>query len=1354
MNSETNSSQDRLPLKRYARARSEDDSLANTEPLSYYREVHAWVLLADPGAGKSDAFEALSRAEGGHYIRARDFVELDLPSGWSPPVFIDGLDEIAAGNATGLTVLGQIRTKLQQLGVPRFRISCREADWRGNADSDALKRLLGDGRFLELHLDPLDISQTKALIAHWQGSDEIEAEKFIHEAENRDLEGLLDNPQTLRMLVKAMAITGSGWPDSKTKTYEMACAQLVKEHNDEHIAAKRLSSLPHDKVLQAAGYLGAIMLLSGSESITSQSHDAKTGAVPLPELLCDRTAPDPIACQVALQTRLFRGNGRRNFFPIHRTVAEYLGAQYLISRFHNGLPPNRALMLMLGLDAGVVPALRGLHAWLAAIAPTDLRRELIDHDPLGLVLNGDVHNFTHAEKLHVLSALHDEAKRYAYFRSQNWASKPFGALATIDMMEDFRERLRSSDRSPAHLAMIDCVLDAVANGHPMPGLTPELEQVVRDKTYWPSLRTDALNVLIAYTREASTDWSTLTQVLTDIQDDAVEDLEDELLGSLLQALYPTHLSPTIIWKYFRRPKSDQLLGAYWTFWHDLAKTSLQDVPVLLDALTSTGFQLSDQHDHLGSPEIVGALLVRCVENYGAQAEVPRLYAWLSLGMGPHYHSYLEEEHKAALSQWLKDHPAAYKHLFEHWLSKQADDSQNSGYRLWQIRAQLYFAQAPDDATFWYLSLAETVVSDEMRRQLVMESFQQIEKEKGPDAAIRMLEKWSTDHVGDADWTATYLTCPYPPPSADQEYIDSEIKRKKNVAHESQQRIDFFRKALPSFETGPAHLGALVQVAYAYLDFFRRSNDKTPESRLVELLDNNEVWAQLALRGLRQSLFRTDLPSAKEIIDLSIQSQRYNLSAPCMAAMDLRYRDHPSLALDLPISIIESVSAFHLTNNYQKAPAWFKHLLGTHTGVLTKVLLQLISRQIAAKAEHVEGLYSLARDGDYAKIATQITPVLIRAFPIKASKGQLKNLRLLIVAMFGRLDRNTQFDLVAEKLGVKLMDVAQRVYWLTAGMQLAPDLYLDRAKTFVQKTQARAAHVFAMINERQERGNLHVALPIAAQEFLIELLGPSSSPKWPMRSGPVAQEMEMGRFVEGLISGLAGNPDNDATKALTALLQLQNLKHWEDAIRRALYDQRTTKRKALFKPASVAQVCATLANLKPASAADLWALTVDHLTQLVREIRHGNTNDYRQYWAADNPRLEDECRDTLLSDLKVRLAPLSVLAEPEGRYADEKRADVKVMSSPYQIPIEIKCEWHPQVWNAIREQLVGKYSRETASDGYGIFLVFWFTGNLKAAPSDGGQKPKTPKELQQRLAATLPEELRHKIAVLIVDCSKK
>lgn len=1359
MSSEINNAQgrpkDRVPLERVARARTGDDSLSSPQPLSHYRDVPAWVLLADPGAGKSDVFETLSQVEGGYCTSARDFVDLDLPANWSPPLFIDGLDEITAGNVTGYSPLGQIRKKLQQLGTPKFRISCREADWRGNADGEALQRMVGSDNFAELHLAPLSPAQTLTLIAHWRLCSEAEAREFTREAEKHDLEGLLDNPQTLRLLVKGMGSSGKQWPDNKTKTYEMACVQLVGEHNDGHLANTRDSTPPDDQVLLAAGYLSAVMLLSSSGAIALQRQsEPRTGVMTLPELVGADSAPDLSDFRIALHTRLFRGNGQSDFYPVHRTVAEYLGARYLASRIDAGLPASRVLALMLGQDGGIVPELRGLHAWLAATASGDLRRELIKRDPLGVVLNGDVRNFHRDEKLAVLNALRDEATRYTYFRSQNWVSHPFGALGTVDMADDFKALLQSTDRSPPHVALLDCVLDAVAYGQHMPTLTPSLEQVIRDKTYWPKLRTAALNVLVA-NAQGKSDQSTLMQLLADVHGNAVEDLEDELLGTLLQALYPTHISAIEVWQYFRKPKSDQLFGSYWQFWHGLSKNSApgDEVPTLLDALFATGYLLNDEHDSLSPSKVVGDLLVTGVTQHGEKIDVQRLHRWLSLGLGPHHSNSLDDENKAALGQWLGEHPANYKALFEHELHPQYNASDTGFNKLRRIRDQLYGAPAPDDAHLWYLSLAETSTDDDLRRQLVSESFYFARQRKGPDPAIELLEKWSSDHPVDAPWVYGELRCPYPPPEPRQEQIATRIKNQERGAEKSLQTFKFFSEKLPGFAAGPAHLGALIEVANAYLNFFRHSKEETPGGRLLELLNQDREWARLALHGLRQCLFRNDLPSADDVIELEAKGRRYNLATPCLAAMELRYTENPATAFDLSPELLKTVAAFRLTNNFYDTPVWFKQLLARQPAILVDVMQRLISRQIASKTEHVEGLYALARDADYATVAKQITPELIAGFPVKASEKQLKNLRLLIVSMLSHLGRDIQLKLIVNKQSAKVMDVAQRVYWLTAGVLLAPELYLERTKQFVAKNQVRASHLFALIQESGNRDGLQADLPATTQAFLIELLGPRCSPSWPMGASWVTPEMEMGRYVESLISALAGNPEDAAMQALTDLQQRLDMKHWQDALSRALYDQRVTRRKALFKPASVTQVCATLANLKPATAADLWALTVDHLKQLKREIRNGSTNDYRQYWAGVNSKIEDDCRDALLSDLRLRLGPTGVLAEAEGRYADEKRADIKILAAPHHIAVEIKRETHPDVWKAIGAQLIAKYGREEASDGYGIYLVFWFTGAFKAAPTDGGAKPKTPQELEQRLTATVPEELRHKIAVLVVDCSQ-
>jgi hypothetical protein len=399
------------------------------------------------------------------------------------------------------------------------------------------------------------------------------------------------------------------------------------------------------------------------------------------------------------------------------------------------------------------------------------------------------------------------------------------------------------------------------------------------------------------------------------------------------------------------------------------------------------------------------------------------------------------------------------------------------------------------------------------------------------------------------------------------------------------------------------------------------------------------------------------------------------------------------------------------------------------------------------------LYALAHDPTYADIAKRIVPELLQAFPRKASKLQLRSLRYLILALMAKVDALSQRELIAHKVA-QATDVAQHVYWLTAGMLVAPELYLVPTKAYLGHSQVRISHLAEFIREHNERGQRVIELPIPTLVFLIGLLGSTSNPRLMEQSVEwVTPQMEMGRYVQNLIAQIGAKPDVAAEQGLDTLLKQVGLQAWENVLRQAHYAQRVTRRKAQFQPATVAQVCATLANLAPANAADLWALTVDHLEQLIHDIRHGNTNDYGQYWAGDKPRLEDECRNALLSDLKKHLTPIGIAAEPEGRYADAKRADIKVIATPHHIPIEIKRESHRDLWKAIREQLVDKYGRESASDGYGIYLVFWFTGQLGAAAPDG-VKLKTPQALQQRLLATVPEALKHKIAVLVVDCEKR
>ncbi len=189
--------------------------------------------------------------------------------------------------------------------------------------------------------------------------------------------------------------------------------------------------------------------------------------------------------------------------------------------------------------------------------------------------------------------------------------------------------------------------------------------------------------------------------------------------------------------------------------------------------------------------------------------------------------------------------------------------------------------------------------------------------------------------------------------------------------------------------------------------------------------------------------------------------------------------------------------------------------------------------------------------------------------------------------------------------------------------------------------------------------------------------------------------------------------------------------------------------------------AALANLQPASAADLAALALDHLRDIARNIRNDNTNDYKQYWSygegnknLDKPKPENDCRDALLSDLRERLGKLDIDAQPEGYYAESQRADIKISfggTNGFNVPIEIKKDSHADLWRAIHEQLIPKYVRDPGADGHGIYLAFWFGGKGMPPPTDG-KKLRSAAELEYCLRMTLTPEESHRIQVCVIDCA--
>ena len=94
-----------------------------SRPLDHFREEPAYVLLGDPGAGKTTAFDRECAALGNDALQVspRDLIHFEVadhPEWFGKTLFIDGLDEVRAGAPDARTPFDRIRQKLDALGRP------------------------------------------------------------------------------------------------------------------------------------------------------------------------------------------------------------------------------------------------------------------------------------------------------------------------------------------------------------------------------------------------------------------------------------------------------------------------------------------------------------------------------------------------------------------------------------------------------------------------------------------------------------------------------------------------------------------------------------------------------------------------------------------------------------------------------------------------------------------------------------------------------------------------------------------------------------------------------------------------------------------------------------------------------------------------------------------------------------------------------------------------------------------------------------------------------------------------------------------------------------------------------------
>ena len=1321
------------------------NAAGGARPLSAFRSEAAFVLLGDPGSGKTFEFrrEAEALGDAARYFSAREFLRLPAEETVADSIlFIDGLDEVRAGPEGPYAPLDGIVSLLRRIGRPRVRLSCRAADWFGRMDAVPLGEAAPAGEVKVLRLEPLRDIEIDRLARSLSASTETDA--FLEVARRQGLYGALRHPLAVRNALRAFGSGDGGWPGSRRKILEAACRRLATEYNPVRLRSGK-EQFARVALVDAAGALDAALLLGGAEGCSLY---AKDGTDDWPAL--ESLAPSPGAvARAALASALFTAESEDDrFAPTHRQMAEFLGGRHLARRIEEGLPVGRVLALLTTGD-GVLPTpLRGLAAWLATHSPA-ARKRLLETDPFAVAAYGDIHEFSPEEKHFLLRSMRGQKRGL----DTHWSFENLLApLAAPEVAPALREVLESPDRKDAAQLAAGIVLRAWVRVEPMPEVADIILTVVRDGTRWPAVNRCALDAFLHNCVDDGLRSVECRRLLDDIRAGVVPDSDRELLGTLLERMYPSEVGPEEIWDYFLEQPT-QLLGRYVRFWREglMDETRRAHRPSVLAALEDHRSGSWSVLEKMDLEDLPMRLVGKTLGEGGDKASASEIYAWLRIGQGSPLRSVAHDRQALGeIRTWLKSRPHTLRQLWrEAW--RQCPESDEFPLAIRDATAILGIAERPEGFGRYCLDEAIRVAQSRPRlaEWLLEQAIQRAANEGiGFEEFIDRIGKKTTMRVRLTRLMRTELASGYLD-ERDQERSFTEARRRNDSA-----LVRLVREEEKALRENRAQPRLLDDLAFQYLE------------SLEEYLSAPEGGWRIAapeLRGvvvnaLARTPWRGDVPGEDEIFRLHRESRRHYLARPFLAGLEATERRDPGRLETLEEEQWKQALAFYyiVPTGRLEAPNWYGEIARSRPALTARILVRWAKAEFAKGEANPVHLHSLLRK-DHTGVARHAALPLLSGFSVRSQGSQQQALDLLLWAALAHADRTKFLRIVARKIGSKSMTVAQRPHWVAAGLAGAPEEYRERFEALTgDQEAARAAAMFLCPQHATTFPDDETDAEIL--QLLIFRLGTMFVPPDSFEGGLRLWTERATDRVADFIRRLGNRAGRAAAESLGALLAEPELGRWKGRLEVARDQQRVLSRDAHFRHAPAERVAEALRGGRPANAADLSAFVADHLDDLAAEFAGSDENAWRPFWNEDShggavePKPEESCRDALLGALRGRLGSACPIA-PEARHAGGARSDLLVRCDGFAIPIEIKRQWHRDLWTAVREQLIPKYAAMPEAMGRGIYLVLWFGVSGASRPiarPPKGIRPETREQLRRRLVENLTPEERDRVEVRVLD----
>ena len=1334
--------------------------------LGDFRDAGAYVLLGDPGMGKTTAFRRESRRTAdSRFLTVRDFLA-QPPGRGAPPaptLFLDGLDEVRPAGPDPRRPFDRLRERLADLGRPRFRISCCTPEWPGGDDRDLLSTLSPDGEVAVLRLEPLGDGEIAAFLRDRPDLAEIgDPARFVETAKARGIGALLENPLTLALLATAVA-AGDGWPVSRRDLFERAALRLARETirarppprgpapTSSEVATERAV----ERFLESAGALPAVRLLSGSDPHSP-------GAAPAPPAFRpDETPPtrrrdttgfaaDPLA------DRRTAAEAGRPTVPATGLPADYLAARYLARLAAAGRPPGRLLALLAG-DAIPPTPLRPLVGWLAVLSPP-LRRRLFALDPEAVAAYGDPAEFAPEEQRALLDALARRSRSLGSVPPPDASRRfpPWSGLA-----ETVTALLRADLGAPSAEAAVQFAVSVLPPERSSRALLRESFRLSRDRSVSGARRSLAARAFVAAAGPGESEQ--LLTLLDEARRHEFHGPDDRLADRLLSRLYPDCLPPSKVWDYFPHslptaPGLDPRRADRHSFWREGLERASSDLQVaeLLDDLSPHLPALEPDLDRAGLSALPLRLLARGLRAFGDELSPARLYDWLRVGaVGNTVRGSAGLPPEAEVRGWLADRPRLVRRVLDDALRRFAAEPSFAS-RFYDLRRLFYDALPPDFGRYCLdraLTCADT--APEAAGVLLAEAVETLCRGIGAERlSVDLLFRETARHPHLAEALGALLRFDLPEPyyrtnlhgGGDTLDFDGPLHRWNAEARSELARLGAIR-SLP-----------LVRAAAAAgFGRFPGVTGARPGDRLRRLCGHDPSLLRAVRRALSEASDRAEDLSVADLLARGERTEKPEpapadlLALPCLAAAEEAATASPTGIPRWSDDRLRRAIAFHLVESRTRRtePTWFAHLVSERPALVAEVLTAHGRVELAAGGA-VEALSVLDRRKASAGLAERVTLPLLRSFPTRAGTQQLPALDSLLRAALRHADRPRLAAVIARKARSRTLTAAARARWLAAGFAVSPGRYRRALDEFLAAEPERAPIVATLWwPGGADFGNGPLADADAGTlAFAIRTLGAAVEPEaWPRtRIVSVASHEWAERAVSGLVRCLAAHPDRGAAEELEALTAVPALLGWRDELRAASRRRALVFRDLGFRFPTPEAVRAALADGAPANAADLRELVAARLRDLGNDLRRESEGPWRLFWndryalRPTEPRPAEGCRDAVLQRLGDRLPEgVSARPVPEG-------AGFVVVCGDRAVPVEVRRNDDPRLWHP----LCHGSTEPPAPARPEVVAVLWLRPDRTPVPPEG-RPPAGAAEAEERLRAALSSsESAPRTSICVLD----